>query len=324
MNIRIKEIAFAFILGVIVPVIMFCASYKVYFHEPDIGTEPTETQNEVIEQEEILIPVLMKDGRIEILELDTYLTAVLLREMPASFEIEALKAQAVVARTYTLRRYERGGKHIGAIICTNSSCCQGYCTPEEYIEKGGSESSLNKIKSAVKETSNQVITYNGTLIEATYFSCSGGMTEDAEAVWGNSIPYLQATSSPGEETAKHYVDTKTFTIKEFTTLLGINKKPSTGKWIENITYTDGGGIDTAKICGVEFKGTALRKKLGLKSTAIVMSVVGNTVTVTTKGYGHRVGMSQYGADAMAVQGKKYPEILSHYYKSTEIVTYVTD
>ena len=324
MNIRIKEIAFAFILGVIVPVIMFCASYKVYFHEPDIGTEPTETQNEVIEQEEILIPVLMKDGRIEILELDTYLTAVLLREMPASFEIEALKAQAVVARTYTLRRYERGGKHIGAIICTNSSCCQGYCTPEEYIEKGGSESSLNKIKSAVKETSNQVITYNGTLIEATYFSCSGGMTEDAEAVWGNSVPYLQATFSPGEETAKHYVDTKTFTIKEFTTLLGINKKPSTGKWIENITYTDGGGIDTAKICGVEFKGTALRKKLGLKSTAIVMSVVGNTVTVTTKGYGHRVGMSQYGADAMAVQGKKYPEILSHYYKSTEIVTYVTD
>lgn len=324
MNIRIKEIAIAFVLGAVFPSMLFSASYKMHFQEPTSVTEPSETEKTTIEQKKILISVLMKDGRIEELELEAYLTGVLLREMPASFEIEALKAQAVVARTYTLRRYERGGKHIGAIICTNSSCCQGYCTPEEYIEKGGSESSLNKIKSAVKETSNQVITYNGTLIEATYFSCSGGMTEDAEAVWGNSVPYLQATSSPGEETAKHYVDTKTFTIKEFTTLLGINKSPSTGKWIENITYTDGGGINTAKICGIEFKGTTLRKKLGLKSTAIVMTVVGNTVTVTTKGYGHRVGMSQYGADAMAVQGCLYSEILSHYYKSTEIVTYDTD
>lgn len=324
MNIRIKELAIAFILGAVFPAMLFSASYKMHFQEPTSVTEPSETENTTIEQKKILISVLMKDGRIEELELEAYLTGVLLREMPASFEIEALKAQAVVARTYTLRRYERGGKHIGAIICANASCCQGYCSEEEYIQGGGSQASLEKIKSAVTETANQVITYNGALIEATYFSCSGGMTEDAEAVWGNAVPYLQATSSPGEETANHYVDTKSFTVAQFTSLLGINVKSPSGKWIKNITYTDGGGINTVEICGVEFKGTALRKKLGLKSTAIVMTVVGNTVTVTTKGYGHRVGMSQYGADAMAVQGSLYPEILSHYYKSTEIVTYDTD
>ena len=168
------------------------------------------------------------------------------------------------------------------------------------------------------DTSGYVLTYQGELIEATYFSCSGGSTEDAVAVWGTDVPYLRATDSPGEENAAHYTDTVTFTPAEFANALSLELTGNPAGWLGKVTYTAGGGVDTMEIGGISFKGTALRKILNLRSTAFTMSAGENGITVTTKGYGHRVGMSQYGADAMAVAGSSFAEILAHYYRGTTL------
>ncbi len=315
---KYKEILLALILGLVVPGLLFWAVDK--FKIKPENTPQNTTAVASIQPDESKISVKTDLG-IEMMDLEEYLVGVVLREMPASFEIEALKSQAVVARTYALKRLETGGKHDKAIICTNSSCCQGYSSPKEYLSKNGNQELLEKVTNAVSETAGQVLIYNGELIEATYFSCSGGQTEDAKAVWGSDIPYLQSTQSPGEEKATHYVDTLKFTLEEFADRLDLDPYGNAQSWIGKTRYTKGGGVDTMYICGEEFKGTTLRQKLGLRSTAFAISIVGSTVTITTKGYGHRVGMSQYGAEAMAVQGMAYSEILSHYYKNTQLVTY---
>jgi stage II sporulation protein D len=149
------------------------------------------------------------------------------------------------------------------------------------------------------------------------------MTEDASSVWGSDIPYLQATESPGEEKATHFTDTVQYTTKEFADRLGRALEETPATWVEEITYTPGGGIANMRICDINYPGTELRKLLGLRSTSFLLSIVGDTVTITTKGYGHRVGMSQYGADAMAVQGSTYEQILKHYYQGVELSQYNT-
>lgn len=251
------------------------------------------------------------------MELEEYITGVVLAEMPASFHEEALKAQAVVARTYTARKLTLP-KHEEASLCTDSACCQAYCSVDEYLRAGGSETDVEKIRQAVAATEGLVLFYEGNLIEATYFSCSGGKTEDAVAVWGSDVPYLQSVDSPGEEKATHYMDTVSFTLTSFCEKLGLWNHTGTDNLIGRITYTEGGGVNTIVIGGTEFAGVTMRQKLGLRSTAFVITAIGNTVTVTTKGFGHRVGMSQYGADAMAVSGSSWNEILLHYYQGTQV------
>lgn len=315
-----NEILLALLIGLVIPTMLFALFMRRDSTEgpSDITSETTDPRER--ESRSLLIPVLMDDGSVSDIEMDAYLTAVLLCEMPVEFDIEALKAQAVVARTYALRGHETMGKHESAAVCSDAACCQGYRSVEVFIGDGGSQAMVDKVVNAVQATSGQVLTYDGELIEATYFSCSGGMTEDAVAVWGSDIPYLQATESPGEENASHYVDTVTFSMSEFKRLLGIGDTVA-NTTIENITYTNGGGVNTIRIFGSDFSGKEVRSKLGLRSTAFVMTVIGDSITVTTKGYGHRVGMSQYGAEAMAVRGYDYKEILSHYYRGTEVNNY---
>ena len=142
--------------------------------------------------------------------------------------------------------------------------------------------------------------------------------EDAAAVWGTDFPYLQAVASPGEEKAAHYTDTVRFSAEAFQDALGVKLSGSPGSWFRDVTYTDGGGVDTIVIGGTSYKGTSLRSALGLRSTAFSISTTEDTVTITTRGYGHRVGMSQYGADAMAVTGSTCQEILVHYYPGTTL------
>ena len=162
-----------------------------------------------------------------------------------------------------------------------------------------------------------MVTYEGELIEATYFSCSGGRTEDAVAVWGAEVPYLQSVSSPGEENSSDYMKTVTMSAGEFAAAFdGLSGTP--GTWIGKITYTNGGGVATIEIGGTEYKGTTVRQKLKLRSTAFVITIVGSSVSITTKGFGHRVGLSQDGAEAMAVGGSDYAEILAHYYPGTKL------
>ena len=282
------------------------------------GTSAVQTEGTV---QPLQIAVLMEDGTVQQMDMDEYLTGVVLAEMPASFDIEAQKAQAVVARTYALRRSTVSVKHEQNAVCTEASCCQGYISPQRYAQSGGSESGIEQIRQAVQQTSGQVLTYDGQLIEATYFSCSGGSTEDAAAVWGTDIPYLQSTDSPGEEDAAHFEDSVFFSSSEFASRLGTSLWGSPDTWLGEVTYTDGGGVDTMEIGGEVYGGTQLRSLLGLRSTVFSMSAEADGILVYTRGYGHRVGMSQYGAEAMAVAGSRYDEILTHYYSGVVLQQY---
>ena len=177
---------------------------------------------------------------------------------------------------------------------------------------------MEKVRASVADTEGLVLRYDGALIDATYFSCSGGTTEDAVAVWGQDVPYLQSVLSPGEEEAPRFSDSVTFSPGDFAGKLGLSADGDPGGWFGAVTYTDGGGVDTMVIRGKTFSGTQLRSKLGLRSTAFEIKVSGNTITVTTRGFGHRVGMSQCGAQAMAKTGSSYADILVHYYTGAEL------
>lgn len=320
MNVIGKEFVLAIFMGIVLPGLMFSVAEKLLPEEelPTIATEQNQQATEPSTSEESIIAVLRADGTICNMGLEDYLVGVVLGEMPLSFDTEALKAQAVVARTYTLRRSAMGNKHDDAAVCINSDCCQAFRTPESFAFSGGNEALLKKAEAAVFATAGQVVTYKGALIEATYFSCSGGRTEDAVAVWGNDIPYLQAVDSPGEESATHYTDSVSFTGNEFARLLGLSLKGNPATWLGQVTYTDGGGVDTITIGGTLFKGTDLRKKLNLSSTLFSITTGGDVVKIVTKGFGHRVGMSQYGAQAMALDGSSYRDILAHYYPGTSL------
>ena len=284
---------------------------------PPAATVPTTVPTEA--EMPLFLPVL-HGGQTENWDIEVYLVGVLLAEVPASFEAEALKAQAVAARTYALKCHQMGYKHGGA-VCTDGTCCQGYITPQDYLQRGGSEEGVNKIRSAVEATRGEVLVYGGTLIVATYFSCSGGRTEDAQAVWGQDYPYLQAVESPGEEQASYFADEKHITPEQLQAALAVTLPPEPETWLGEMTYTDGEGVDSLCIGGVQYRGTTLRSLLGLRSTRFTVNYRDGVFVFATLGYGHRVGLSQYGAEAMALAGSDYQQILIHYYQGTEITLF---
>lgn len=312
MNGKIAPLIFALLLVVVFPRVTF--GVWSLMQKPDAQTEPTgEPQGETV----TMISVLKEDGIVQ-MELDEYLVGVLLMEIPGDFHLEAQKAQAVVARTYTLRTIHYKSKHPNNGICTDSGCCQGYRDPEAYLQDGGQAERIERARNAVLLTKGEIVTYEGIPIDATYYSCSGGQTEDALAVWGVDVPYLQSVSSPGEEQASHYWDSVQFTPQQLQTALGQTIYGSPSNWFGAATYTRGGGVESIQIGGKIYTGTQLRTMLGLRSTAFSISASNERITITTKGFGHRVGMSQYGAQAMAQSGKSYSEIIAHYYPGTTI------
>ena len=312
-----KDVFLSMLMGLVLPGMLLNFADMVWDEAVQVQqTEPVELAASV----ELPVRVRYREEQAAEADMDSYLVGVVLKEMPASFEEEALKAQSVVARTYARKAYVTGGKHGDGSVCTESSCCQAWISEEDYLGQGGTPEDIEKVRSVVQSTSGQVLTYQGELIEATYFSCSGGRTEDAVAVWGTDFPYLQAVDSPGEENAAHYEDTLVFTREELEGKLEVKLDTVV---VEAVTYTQGGGVDTISFGGVYFTGTEVRSLLGLRSTAFSVSSSGDTVTFTTRGYGHRVGMSQYGADAMALAGSSYEEILNHYYQGTEL-THITE
>lgn len=305
-----KQVVVAFLLGLVLPLAML----ELMKPDQELAVETEETEH--TQPRETRLRVLC-DNTVTEMELEEYITGVVLSEMPADFCEEALKAQAVVARTYALKRLEQGSKHEDYSLCDDPSCCQGYRSPQSYLEEGGTGEGVEKIAQAVEDTAGLVLKYEGKLIDATYFSCSGGRTEAAVEVWGADVPYLQAVDSPGEEIAAHDTDEAIFALEEFARLTGCAGDPN--QWVGKITHTQGGGVDTIELCGQTYEGTELRKLLGLRSTDFTLEIGQDRVTVTTRGFGHRVGMSQYGAEAMARQGSSFREILSHYYPGTELV-----
>lgn len=314
MKALMKDLLTAAFMGMILPgILLNTAMLFLDLQEPAAEETPTEPIP-------VSCPIKVRTGeQVVQQDMDHYITGVVLAEMPASFEPEALKAQSVAARTYAWKASRTGGKHGDGSVCTEASCCQGYIAESAYLEKGGTQEAVDKVSLTVAQTSGCVLTYQGELIEATYFSCSGGSTEDAAAVWGTDYPYLQSVSSPGEEKAASYTQTLSFTPEEFQAALGRKLNGSPESWFTITTYTEGGGVAAMTIGGETYTGTTLRAMLSLRSTAFSVVASSSEIRITTRGYGHRVGMSQYGADAMAVQGSTYPEILAHYYPGTELV-----
>ena len=311
---RILTFALAVLLVCIMPIIIlqsFAFDQETQF-DTTMQDHPDTTENQ--NEKKVII---LNQGEVLCIPAEEYIVSVVLAEMPASFEAEALKAQAVVARTQTYRKMTYP-KHGDAALCTDSNCCQGYIPVAKYMEEGGDENSVNKIVKAVNDTAGQVMIYNGEYIDATYFSCSGGRTEDAADVWGADVPYLRSVESPGEESAGYYTETLRMTTREFCAKIDYTPPGMAESWFGNVSYTDGGGVASVEIGDRLYSGVELRKSLNLRSTAFVMTAIGEYIVITTKGFGHRVGMSQYGADAMAVSGYSYKEILCYYYQGAEL------
>ena len=271
------------------------------------------------------VTLLTSDGTRE-LELDEYLTAVLLCEMPPSFEPEALRAQAVAARTFVCRQMQ-GGKHEGGAVCADSACCQAWRSEIDLRERFGAdfEADWKKAADAVTATHDEVLIYEGTLIDATFFSCSGGRTEAAVAVWGSDVPYLQSVASYGEQAALRYASEAVFTPEEFSKKIlelapEADLSGNPGGWLGATSYTDGGGVDEIVIGGAALTGVQMRGAFGLNSTQFTLEFADGAFRFSVLGYGHRVGMSQYGANYMAQQGFSYRVILPYYYRGVQIRT----
>jgi stage II sporulation protein D len=315
-----KDILAALMMGMVLPGVVLNLTVSALRQET-ADIEVTAVQE--VQAPERSAPVLVRreEDRTEQWAMEPYLVGVVLAEMPASFSEEALKAQSVAARTFARKAWETGGKHEDGSVCINSGCCQAYIEPETYLERGGTPDNLEKVRSAVWATAGECLQYAGELIEATYFSCSGGSTEPALAVWGTEYPYLQAVESPGEEGARWYTDRVVFSEELLEFLLEIPLEGEPESWFGQRTYTPGGGVETLEIGGKTFTGTKLRSLLGLRSTAFTVDCSGENIVITTRGYGHRVGMSQYGAEAMAVRGNDYQKILYHYYPGTKLTVY---
>lgn len=268
------------------------------------------------------------DGE-EVLEMDlgTYLTGVVRAEMPASFEPEALKAQAVAARTYTLYKLRSGGNHgEAADVCTDHTCCQAYLDEEHARASWGENADAYeaKIEAAVGDTDGEAVLYGGVPILAVFHSSSPGLTRAAGEVWQSDLPYLQAVSSPeaGERVPNYYSRVE-LTAEELRGKLqaafpGADLSGGMESWLRDPEADGAGSVETLSVGGVRAKGTQVRGALNLRSACFTWEAQGDRMVFYVTGYGHGVGLSQYGAGAMAAAGADYREILTHYYTGVTV------
>ena len=287
------------------------------------GTEPAAAGGA---DARITLRVLQKDGQVTEMTMADYLWRVVAAEMPASFEPQALRAQAVCARTYSCWKMAAGShEEDGADICADSSCCQAYIEPAEAAERWeqNGETYTAKIAQAVADTDGLILTYDGEPIQAAFFSSSTAATEDAAAVWGNSLPYLVSVASPEGDEVPNYHSTVVLTAEELAGMAkaayadaDLSGDPS--GWIGGITYTASGRVAELRVGGVTLSGGAARALFGLRSACFRVEESEGVFTFSVVGYGHGVGMSQYGANAMAREGSSWQEIVTHYYTGVDI------
>ncbi len=267
--------------------------------------------------------IYMTDSKkISEITAEDYVTGVVLAEMPAEYEPEALKAQAVVAYTYALYKSELR-KDEAYDITDSHETDQAFLSKEQAEARFGEAYGkyLEKVSSAVKEVLGQALTYNGSPILAACHSVSGGRTESAESVWGGSYPYLCPVESAGDLLSPDYLSEATFSAEELRSALsglGIAFDGDEAKWFGGVERTESGYVSSVDICGTSVGGSSLRRALGLRSTAFDCSYDDGKFVFTVRGYGHGVGMSQYGAQFMALQGSDYKEILNWYYKDCRL------
>lgn len=304
------------------------------FAMPLIFTNPFKTEETVANEIEKFdygkyssINLLHRDtGEVEQIDLDTYLYGVVASEMPATFELEALKAQAVVARTYTIYQIKNGSKHENADVCDSSYCCQAWISKENRMarwEEDKAEEYWNKILEAVNTTKGKIIFYEGEPINALFHSNSGGSTEISLNVWGGNFPYFQTVETSGEESYSSYSSeveiSKDDLIKKMLERYSDFKIDFSDNNCINIEeYTSSGRISKISIGNKQISGVEARSIFGLKSAKFNFEILENSIKFSVLGYGHGVGLSQCGSDVLAKNGKNYEEIIRYYYKDVEI------
>lgn len=257
-----------------------------------------------------------KSGKISNIPLEEYIVGVLAGEMPITFELEALKAQAVAARSYVMKQMQYNKNLDYDVVDTVVN--QVYLS-DEYLKtvwKDEYLSKISKLKKAVSETFNEYLDYNGTIAEAMFFSTSSGYTENSEEVFSTALPYLRSVSSVWDEISPLYEVKYNFSFFDFYKKLGIDYNEQLN--IEILSTTSTGRVKELEINNIKLNANKFVSLLKLKSNYFKISVKNNNIEIITKGYGHGVGMSQYGAQAMALAGKKYDEILNYYYQGTKI------
>lgn len=262
-------------------------------------------------------------NKTEKLNIDDYVVGVLSAEMPASYDTEALKAQSIAIRTLAFLAMEQKRGCNGCDVCSESTHCQAFADVEKRKTMWGSDFDKwqSKIDAAVYDTRGVIMTYNNDPIEVFYHASSNGMTEDSQAVFSMARPYLVSVESPDVDLNS---DIKRFTYHSFASLLNksISGLKLSEKNIENnikiTSHTKSGRVDTLEINGKAVSGVKFRRALGIQSTTFEISFYDNNVQITTKGFGHGVGMSQKGANTMAKNGSNYEQILEHYYKGVTL------
>jgi stage II sporulation protein D len=259
------------------------------------------------------------NNQVEKIPLESYVVGVVASEMPADFEKEALKAQALTARTYIVKQLMSGSSIGNGASVTDTVNHQVYKNDKELKEIWGSDYSwkMKKIQEAVYETRGQILTYNKEPITASFFSTSNGYTENSEDYWDQALPYLKSVESPWDKDSPKFYNKKVFTVQEFEQLLGVNL-PNNGDVGTILERTKGQRVAKVNINGKIFTGREVREKLGLHSSDFTWERKGDEIIIQTEGYGHGVGMSQYGANGMAKEGKTYKEIVQYYYQGVEI------
>ena len=268
---------------------------------------------------------------VETMTAAEYLPGVVRGEMPAAFETEALKAQAVAERTYLYYRMAAAPKenHPDADVCTDPACCTAWLSEADARAKWGDkfDQCETKIQQAVSDTDGQVVLYEGAPIMAVFHSSSAGATAASGDVWMAELPYLVSVKSPEDaDSVPNYYSVNTFTTEEFRSIFckahpEAKLSGDVGGWIRDVLLTDAGRVASAAVGGVSVTGKELRSLYGLRSTAFTVEASGGSVTFRVTGYGHGVGMSQYGANALAKEGKTWREILQWYYTGVTIGLY---
>ncbi len=354
MKFAVSSLLFFFILPFMISIRINCTG-NVPIEEPNayesrirpyyITEEPQKEISCFIDEEDIPksgigheIPEKLRDSEITVRILDKstntvfemtlhdYIVCATAGEMPATFSDEALMAQAIAARTYTVSHILSSG-HADASVCTSSTCCQAFVSVEQMKKNWGSlfEEKYEKIKHAVEATDSLIMEYGNQPIKVFYFSTSNGSTEACNDVFVQNLPYYKSVKSPGEETAPKYYSYKVMKITDFLhtldTNFGIKADEDSIRNMISYTYTDGGRVDYLKIGQSYVRGTKIRSAFGLRSADFHITFPGDEVLFEVYGNGHGCGMSQLGAQAMAKEGKSFSEILLHYYIGVELVSF---
>ncbi|MCP1143629.1 stage II sporulation protein D [Lysinibacillus endophyticus] len=288
--------------------------FPFLFKQMDHKTEATSEKEEGESFANACELTIQVSGSDEPIDLEEYVIGVVSAEMPANFHPEALKAQAIAARTYVLKNTEYGKKAIEPTVA-KQVFYDSNTRKEVWAESF--DDYEKKVRQAVESTKGEVINYNGELITAMFHSMSNGMTESSKNYSGTDLPYLQSVASTDFQYADNYEVEKSFTINEWNQLLNTNLTLNQLKNVR-IKRNNTGRVETVIVGKNEWSGRDMRTLLDLRSTDFRIEVKGEKIVVTTEGYGHGVGMSQYGADAMAENGATAHEIIQHYYKNTNI------